>query len=368
MSTRLKFSISMILFGIFVFTFTVGLSSWFHEKYLFTLSALPKSPEIKEEHFAVDMIGNPPMTSVNALKLKVPDKGAYLGVDTGMLNDGLPRFEKMAGKRFAAINVYVYWGEKKANFDELLASRLWLQNKIMVVTWNPSKSLLSNPVDQPNFLFDQIQSGRYDGYINNWVAAVKKWHRPVVIRFAPEMNGNWLPWGDTFTTPAEYIKTYQYVVNFFKRDNVDNVTWMWSPNEADKVDLIDYYPGDAYVDWIGLSGFNWGGLNPINKWRPLDQIFKKSLDELTPINKPIALAEFGSVESKTDPQAKAKWMLDSFSMLKQKYPQIKMIIWVNGTSFSIYDWRVNTSSYSLDAFKQAISDDYFLDKAEFKRK
>lgn len=364
MNVRVKFVLTMLLFGTTVLVFAFGLGSSIHKRYVAALSYLPKSPASREQGLVAGLAANPPLAKTQTLKLRVPTDSAYLGVDTSLKGNDFAEFEKMVGKKFAVANEYVYWGEKDAGFDQLLAAKFWLENKVLMVTWNPSRSVRSNSVDQPEFRLEQITAGRYDSYIKSWAKQVNTFNRPIIIRFAPEMNGNWLPWGTKYATPAQYVKTYRYVVDFFRREKADNVVWMWSPNETDNGNLLDYYPGDGYVDWVGLSGFNWGGLQAPNRWRSLGEIYQRSLDQLADVDKPVALAEVGSVESRTDPQAKAKWITEGFAALKSSYPKVKMLVWFNGISFKTYDWRVNTSPDSLSAFRQAISDNYFLGTAE----
>lgn len=292
-------------------------------------------------------------------KISVPKNGIYLSISASFNN--LVKLETLTGKKFSILNQYVYWGEADSAFNTLLASKLWLDNKALLVTWYPSKSIRRSPVNQPSYRLRDILKGKFDTYINKWAKDVKDWKRPVIVRFAPEMNGNWLPWGSLYTTPREYIKTYRYVVDIFKANNVQNVSWMWSPNVVNEnEDLLDYYPGDEYVDWVGLSGFNWGGLESFNEWRSFEDIYSNSLSQLTDLNKPIALAEFGTVESKTDRNAKSDWILHSFNIMKTDYPQIKLVNWSNDMSFGIYDWRINTSANSLRAFRKAVSDNYYL--------
>ena len=60
--------------------------------------------------------------------------------------------------------------------------------------------------------------------------------------------------------------------------------------------LQKLYPGDSYVDWVGLSGYNWAG-SP-STWRTFSQIFKLSLGYLSAItSKPVFIAETASNEA-----------------------------------------------------------------------
>lgn len=78
----------------------------------------------------------------------------------------------------------------------------------------------------------------------------KALNHPLTFRPFHEMNGNWFWWGCDNCSPEEYIKLYQLTVNYIRAQGVDNVLFVWSP---DKKARMDYYPGDDYVDILGLD-------------------------------------------------------------------------------------------------------------------
>jgi len=364
MSVRIKFVIYVFLMAISISSFVFFASNWSISSTDFIDKLLPDTIAEKEINLSlntyVNKIKSPPTS-----KLAVPKDQIYLAVDIRNYEEA-DDFEILVRKNAAIFNNYVYWGEKNNKFDDLLATKLILENQALILTWNPSKSILNNSINQPKYRLKKILRGDYDNYLKSWTVSMKKWNRPIILRFAPEMNGDWLPWGINYTTPKEYIRTFRYVVNFFRKENVENVSWMWSPNEAVDTNLLVYYPGDEYVDWVGISGFNWGNTR-YTKWRSLDQIFTKSLNQLKNINKPIAFAELGCVEDKSDSLAKAKWITDGFNSLKSKFPKVKMIVWNNSKSFRVYDWRVNTSISSLKSFRKAVSSKYFADQVRINK-
>ena len=115
--------------------------------------------------------------------------------------------------------------------------------------------------------------GHHDAYIREFAEAAKAWGHPFFLRFNWEMNGNWFPWseGVNGNQPGEYVAAWRHVHDIFTQVGATNATWVWCPNvdPASKLhDLASLYPGDAYVDWTGLDGYNWG-TNPASP-RPLD--------------------------------------------------------------------------------------------------
>ncbi len=171
-----------------------------------------------------------------------------------------------------------------------------------VVTWEPfvsTKPLLNT---RP---LARIAAGRYDRYLRRSADQAKAVGKPFIIRFGHEMNGFWYPWGqprplhpqsiaDPTNTPAAYVAAYRHVVTVFRQRGVRNVAWMWSPNLTDanpNVTLQSLYPGDAYVDVIGLSGY---------LEKPTDTFesrYRDTMTELAPIGpgKPVLIAETGAV-------------------------------------------------------------------------
>ncbi|MBI4743557.1 MAG: hypothetical protein HY776_01820 [Actinobacteria bacterium] len=283
----------------------------------------------------------------------LPERGSWSGISN------LRSFELNAKKEVSAAMVYQYWNGKNNLFDVNLAQDLLARGKILIISWNPSESITAG-IDQPKYRLDIIARGDYDSYIRRWAEDIKNWGGPILLRFAPEMNGNWSPWGSRFNRPEEYVAAYQRVVNIFRETGAANVTWVWSPNSIHKTGEADpFYPGDEYVDWIGISGFNWGGLRPYQKWRTFEEVFGLSLMDFRKYHKPIILAEIGSVESPSDPTAKANWIADMFTKIKLQYPEIGMIVWANAISFNEFDWRIETSVLAQEAFQKNIQDSYF---------
>ena len=87
---------------------------------------------------------------------------------------------------------------------------------------------------------------------------------PFFLRFNREMNGFWFPWGDEVNgnKPGEFVTAWRHVHDIFTEVGATNATWVWCPNidltRKLQTPLQDLYPGDDYVDWTCLDGFNWG--------------------------------------------------------------------------------------------------------------
>jgi hypothetical protein len=110
-----------------------------------------------------------------------------------------------------------------------------------------------------------IANGDEDDWLRSYARAAAAYQRPVILGFAPEMNGSWYPWGDTHVSPAGYIAAWRHVVSVFRSQNALNVTWLWTVNVAIIASgsspsngvgaATPWWPGAAWVDWAGVDGY-----------------------------------------------------------------------------------------------------------------
>jgi beta-mannanase len=195
-----------------------------------------------------------------------------------------------------------------------------------MVTWEPW--LYTDPAgtDQLEYQLSKIINGDFDAYIKRWADDSKSWGHPYFLRFAAEMNGDWFPWSEQVNgnEPGEYVRAWRHVHTIFANEGVTNVTWVWSPNiEYDgSTPLEELYPGDDYVDWLGMDGYNWGtvphrartasleGTNTnrsatVTGWQTFSQVFTQTYTHITALStKPLMVAETASAEQGG---SKANW-------------------------------------------------------------
>lgn len=206
---------------------------------------------------------------------------------------------------------------------------------------------------------DDINQGRYDEFFRDWARTAANDKRPVLLRFGFEFNGDWFTWsGD----PKGYVEAWRRAHRIFREERAHHVQWVWAPNvtncpDVPENDMHRYYPGDAYVDWIGLDGYNFGDdHDEWHTWQSLEKIYEKTLGELIERypNKPISISEFGCA-SGSDRQ-RSQWIREAHAYL-QRFPQVKSAIWFN------YDkrrekepnWRIDVTPESLRAFNETFA-------------
>jgi hypothetical protein len=200
--------------------------------------------------------------------------------------------------------------------------------------------------DQPDWTLAATIEGRWDDRYATIARAVVAYREPVLIRYGHEMNGHWYPWGTANgNRQGEYVKAWKHVVDLFRTVGATNALWVWSPNilrGADNRPLKDFWPGDRYVDVVGLTGYGVRETSPNTTFRAtLKQIY-----DLT--DKPVLLTEVGAQpgpQKRSWLKAFGPWLLDT--------PRVEGFIWNQVTRDG--DWRYNDTASNLSAFKSGLS-------------
>jgi beta-mannanase len=167
------------------------------------------------------------------------------------------------------------------------------------------------------------------------------------------MNGFWYPWCEQANGnhAGDYVRAWRHVHDLFADAGAHNVTWLWSPNVTypGAASLAGLYPGDAYVDWIGLSGYY--GTAGRTSYISFNQIFTTTLSEVdTLTHKPVVVTETGATNAAGQ---QAQWITQMFSQLPD-HPEVIGVIWFEAVKE--IDWRVATVPVSAAAFAQGASD------------
>ena len=208
------------------------------------------------------------------------------------------------------------------------------------------------PYDQD---ISQIASGSYDSYLREQAQVAKSWGAELMIRFAHEMNGTWYPWAGSNSSPSTYVDAWRHVVSVFRAEGVTNVKWVWAPNiqEGSKYPISPYFPGDEWIDVVGLDGYNWGsGSWASGSWDSLQTVFSTSYSIVTQLSsKPVIITETSSSEAGGD---KAAWIRSGFmTAIPQSFPRVTAAIWFDKAQED--DWRINSSQASLDAYRAVVA-------------
>jgi len=233
---------------------------------------------------------------------------------------------------------------------------------IPVVSWS-SQSIPSS-VTEPDYQLSDVISGRYDSHIREFATKAKAWGHPFFLRFNWEMNGDWFPWseGVNGNKPGEYVAAWRHVHDIFTAVGATNVSWVWCPNVAwdGTLDHIaSSYPGDAYVDWTGLDGYNWG-TNPVRqgKWQTFRQLYRSTYQHITETVAPSKPMMIGEVASSEYGGSKATWIREMLTQIPAEYPKIRALIWFERFDSGM-DWPLETSSTATAAFADGVQNPIF---------
>src|SRR6476620_997054 len=233
---------------------------------------------------------------------------------------------------------------------------------IPVLSWS-SQSIPSTKVE-PDFQLSDVISGRYDTYIREFATQAKGWNHPYFLRFNWEMNGSWFPWheGVNGNQPGESAKAWRHVHDIFTAVGSDNATWVWCPNVeySGSTSLGSLYPGDAYVDWTCLDGYNWG-TNPAkpDKWKSFDTVYKPTYQKIVETIAPSKPMMIGEVASTEYGGSKAAWIKEMLAKVPTDYKKIRALLWFDKFDSSM-DWPVETSSSATAAFAEGLQSGAYL--------
>ncbi|HEX2050107.1 MAG TPA: glycosyl hydrolase [Actinomycetota bacterium] len=293
----------------------------------------------------------------------VPSSGALLGAyvdpdarwtnNTDAQNE-VRAFESSLGRRLDVNQHYYSWTN---TFPSGLEQWDVQNGRIPLVTWEAWGTTLR-----------QIDSGMYDSTIRARARGLRNLGAPVFMRWGHEMNGNWYPWSGaanndagTHNGPAKYVAAYRHIHDIFEAEGATNVVWVWSPNHESIPNeswnhWSAYYPGDAYVDWIGPDGYNFGESKSWSSWRSFRSVFQEIYDYYAG-RKPIMIAETASVESGG---YKYRWIASMWTQVSVNMPAIKALVYFHVGG----DWRTNSSASAHRKFVDMANAPHFLRVAD----
>lgn len=278
--------------------------------------------------------------------------GAYIP-EVNEHPDRIDRYSRLVGRSPVIVSYYKQWDFMPFVPAELDA--IWSRGAVPMVTWEPFSYMGG---DYP---LSQIQRGRFDEYVRESARAAAAWGRPILLRFAHEMNGTWYPWARGVDGNNSYRvrAVWRRLVGIFRTQGADNVEWVWCPNvnTGGSFPFKDLYPGDAWVDWVGFDGFNWALRG---EWNSFTDIVDNSYEEMAKISsRAMIVAETGSSETGGD---KAAWVASMLRREVPKLPRIRAVVWFNdefedegAEGDAGLDARVNSSPASLQALRSAVS-------------
>ena len=168
-------------------------------------------------------------------------------------------------------------------------------------------------------------------------------------------------------TPADYVAAWQHYVDVFRARGATNVSFVFISGTGSYASGVaaGYYPGDAYVDWIGVDAYNGDGCTSGHGvWSSFGSLVAPFYSFGTSHHKPLIVAEWASVEASGQPGLKAQWITDAASTIAS-WPSIKAVEYFDGSGVTpSCGWPLTTSSSALAAMKQMAEEPYFNSKPQ----
>lgn len=295
-----------------------------------------------------------------------PAKGCYLGayidLDPQLKSfyrdqNGSPRrlpeeFEALAGRRHAMYFFYLGYGKRlPLDWVKLLARR----GKFVHVALEPNSGL------------DKVKD---DEYLRQLADDMRKSKARIFLRFASEMNGDWTKYSGN---PAKYKEKFRLVAQVMRK-RATNVAMVWAVYTTPRGNIPQYYPGDEFVDWVGVNMYNVTYFNqnpnaPASQVRPgdmLDYIYKRYSRAKPIMISEYATTHFSALENKPVIPFAISNIRTLYRELQTKYPRVKAINYFNSDNLRLQhrknnDYTVTDEPQVLATYRQAIGDQYFIE-------
>ncbi|MFC1431696.1 glycoside hydrolase family 26 protein [Streptacidiphilus sp. N1-3] len=275
-----------------------------------------------------------PGSAVASALLRPSSTHRYLGLAQSGVPQQADLLREAAGRIGKTPNLLEYYASFQENFNVQATRNAWNQGALTLLTWEPFTVPLAD-----------IAAGKDDAYLRKFAGQVRAANIPVALNFGHEMNGFWYPWG-TRNKASDFVLAYRHIHQVFDRVGAKKVVWVWTANIVNHipaVKLAPLYPGDAYVNWIGMSGYN----EDWEHWT-FGDVFGRTVAQIRTFSrKPLLIAETG-VDATADQAARIS---DLFSYVAASHDIIGFVYFNYNQRM---DWRFDAdpASGALAAFQQ----------------
>ncbi|HEX6372768.1 MAG TPA: glycosyl hydrolase [Longimicrobium sp.] len=271
--------------------------------------------------------------------------GVYPGGTTGYEDDITPAtlasYEQHVQKSAAWVYFSHNWFRGRAFPTD---TARWIRDRAGSIPYvrlmmRSDRELDPDSIDRPAFPLHRIARGDYDGDLRAWARAARDFGTPILAEFGTEMNGRWFPWNAVHNGDSRgarrFREAYRRIIRIAREEGAHNVTWVFHVNHQDYPArswnrFEEYYPGDAWIDWIGVSVY--GAQKPTDttwpQFRPLMDAVYPRLTALSS-SKPIVLLEFGA-DGRNPLGDQARWAEDALrDLVGGRWPRLIGFSWWN---------------------------------------
>lgn len=241
-----------------------------------------------------------------------------------------PNYQRLESELNYRFPFLLQYQNLELRYPQRIMENSKVNNRHIVLTL---QTLHSDQQRNPRVLYNLLE-GKYDKLLEEYARGLKALGEPVLFRLNNEMNGDWCYYSAYYSSmDAEVFNAaWRYVYDKFAQHELDNVLWVWNPHDGSFPGFqwnhyLTYYPGDEYVDIIGLTGYNPGTYFPGEQWKSFRSIYDNYYQEYSTLfHQPLMIPEFGSNSVGGD---KIAWVQSMFAFMPG-YERIKVAIWWNG--------------------------------------
>jgi mannan endo-1,4-beta-mannosidase len=257
----------------------------------------------------------------------------YLGVAPAGFparTSGLASFAAAAAAEPQLVSFYARFG---APFDISAVCQVIKRGAVPIIQIQPRTASVA-----------AIAAGRYDSYLARYARAVRAVGGTVVLSFGHEMNGYWYDWGYRDVSPATFIHAWRVIHTAFTRAGARNVIWLWTVNKngRDVLPARGYWPGPAYVTWVGVDGYFRTSRATFAK------IFQPTITDIRRFtSKPILIAETAVAPG----PAQARQVTSLFTAVESR-PYLLGLVWFDIDAKS--KWQIEDDPAASAAFRAVL--------------
>lgn len=275
----------------------------------------------------------------------------------------LQQFEQLTHKKVSIAHFYRGW---EALADPKLVTQIDMLRKN---GWEPMLNVNPYFFSQCSAnnlsLYKAIANGNCDAFLHKAGKNLHEVKQPFYFLFAWEMNNPQLAWSvpTSGSSSDDFMATWRHINAIFKQEKVTNAIWVFCPNTqgGKSISYDKIYPGNNYVDWIGLDGYNWGTTQSWSHWQSFSEVFTASYNHLVNIapDKPMVIAEVNTTDQGGD---KSAWYTDMFTQqIPYNFPKIQAVVIYNEdrSQQEQVNWKVDVTSNTLHAFSSAVHAEFY---------
>ncbi len=298
--------------------------AWWNENFDNTYLKIDSSPDsLFAYQKGVDLPIFTARGTFSSNKLDIPSDGRvyhaafpdFGGTEDKVTTESIKAFESLAQKKI----VWAYFSNNWYNsiqFPREAVKTIHRLGKIPFIRMMP-RSNFNEDASDPIYSMQSIIDGYFDNELTQWALDAKSARIPLLVEFGCEPNGNWFPWSGIYNGgaqtqaygneniadgPERFRDAYRHIIDIFQKNEVNNITWFFHINaQSDPPEnwntIAGYYPGDHYIDWLGVSVY--GPQEKEDEYQSFTEIMSPVYSALRAISdKPIAILEFGITEIK----------------------------------------------------------------------